>query len=231
MPPTSMRIESTVVKLCPMVRLATDQSVGAQLDEKLLWEEALRYLLSSQVQFALADAVAQKLVLSGVLRRNEVRDDSFNARLVALLSEPVLVNGRLRRYRFPGLAAKRIFANLQHFCSTRQSLSNLVYSEATSDEIRRNLIDQVVGFGPKQSSMFLRNIGRTYDLAIIDRHVLRYMAMVGLIPDRSPTRIQGQRYWEVEKLLRLYSEALGYAVGCVDVAIWIVMTSVPGRLK
>jgi len=70
--------------------------------------------------------------------------------------------------------------------------------------------------------MFLRNIGRSYDLAIIDRHVLRYMQATGLISDQVPPSTLLQ-YEALEKRLTDQARIAGYPVGLLDWAIWIVM--------
>ena len=86
----------------------------------------------------------------------------------------------------------------------------------------------VCGFGPKQASMFLRNIGCTYDLAILDRHVLRYMVMQGLISPLRTDSISLTQYESIEFAMENYAILLGYSIGYVDLAIWIAMRAAGG---
>ena len=71
--------------------------------------------------------------------------------------------------------------------------------------------------------MFLRNAGLTYSLAILDRHVLNYMSEVG-IGDHSQPYVSGMStYLRLEQSLREHATRIGYDVGLLDWAIWIVM--------
>jgi N-glycosylase/DNA lyase len=80
-----------------------------------------------------------------------------------------------------------------------------------------------VGIGPKQSSLFLRNIGFTDRLAILDTHVLRYMFILGLMNVRTKAVSTLTRYQEIEADLRSYSSRLGANLAYFDTAIWITM--------
>jgi N-glycosylase/DNA lyase len=77
--------------------------------------------------------------------------------------------------------------------------------------------------------MFLRNIGASYDLAIIDRHVIAYMGAIGLAPDVRACIGNLSGYGRHETLLQKHANGLGYPVGLLDWAIWIVMR-VAGRV-
>jgi N-glycosylase/DNA lyase len=89
--------------------------------------------------------------------------------------------------------------------------------------IRRQLVNDIPGLGPKQASMFLRNIGRTFELAILDTHVLSFMEMQKLIP-RGKLGVATMRAYErIEECMIKYAKRLGYAPGYLDFAIWATM--------
>jgi N-glycosylase/DNA lyase len=73
--------------------------------------------------------------------------------------------------------------------------------------------------------MFLRNANGSYDLAILDRHVLRYMETMNLSSQANNNVTSIGKYERVEMQLREHADSLGYAVGLLDWAIWIVMRS------
>ncbi|GLS17013.1 hypothetical protein GCM10007874_00280 [Labrys miyagiensis] len=85
------------------------------------------------------------------------------------------------------------------------------------------LVEMAPGFGPKQASMFLRNTGVSYDLAILDRHVLDYMRLIGLRTAQSKPLTTMKRYRCDELSMCDHARALGFPVGILDWAIWIVM--------
>jgi N-glycosylase/DNA lyase len=79
------------------------------------------------------------------------------------------------------------------------------------------------GIGPKQASMFLRNLGVSYDLAVIDRHIINFMVFTGFC-DAPPRNLGTLKSYETqENILKDYAAQLGYSVGILDFAIWIVM--------
>nr|WP_207768743.1 hypothetical protein [Pelagivirga sediminicola] len=106
---------------------------------------------------------------------------------------------------------------------TRDSLSELLEEFTTAEDARKWLVDNAPGLGPKQASMFLRNVGLSYDLAILDRHVLEYMELLGLnsAHSRSVQSISG--YVDTEVVLRAHARDSDCPVGILDWAIWIVM--------
>jgi N-glycosylase/DNA lyase len=91
------------------------------------------------------------------------------------------------------------------------------------------LMKHMPGIGPKQASLFLRNVGYAENLAILDVHVLRFMRYIGLLraPEISVTTLR--RYEVAEERLLAYSLGLGWPMATLDVAIWVVMRAA-GRL-
>ena len=71
--------------------------------------------------------------------------------------------------------------------------------------------------------MFLRNAGISYDLAVLDRHVLNYMAAIGLYTGAERAISTLSHYRTQEDKLISHANRLGFAVGLLDWAIWIVM--------
>ncbi len=71
--------------------------------------------------------------------------------------------------------------------------------------------------------MFLRNTGFSYDLAVLDRHVLGYMAALGIGKETGRFISGLPQYRRQEAFLKSYADRLGSPVGLLDWAIWIVM--------
>ncbi len=121
----------------------------------------------------------------------------------------------LRRlgHRYPEARAKYIV-------EARERLQEIVDAVRSIDDelrLREWLVENVKGFGLKEASHFLRNIGFK-NLAIIDFHILRILRRYGLIEEfRSLTR---RRYLEVERLLRGIAERLGISVAELDLYLW-----------
>lgn len=101
----------------------------------------------------------------------------------------------------------------------RNSLRRILDGLASVPEKREWLARNVKGMGYKEASHFLRNIGYGDDIAILDRHVLRNMALLGLI-DEIPGSISGRRYLELEGILRRFSRRIGVPLGHLDFVLW-----------
>lgn len=71
--------------------------------------------------------------------------------------------------------------------------------------------------------MFLRNCGVTYDLAILDRHVLNYMSAQGIYSGAQASISGLSQYGRHEQRLRDHAREMDCPVGLLDWAIWIVM--------
>ncbi len=76
------------------------------------------------------------------------------------------------------------------------------------------LVSNVKGLGMKEASHFLRNTGRL-GVAVIDRHILRILASVGL---------PCGNYAEAEESVFLIAEKLGMAPGELDLYLWYLET-------
>jgi len=85
-------------------------------------------------------------------------------------------------------------------------------------ELREYLVKNVKGYGYKESSHFLRNIGLGDDLAILDRHVLRYMKRFKI---KEPKTLSRKSYLEYEKRFLAISKKLGLKAAELDSAIWL----------
>ena len=61
--------------------------------------------------------------------------------------------------------------------------------------------------GYKEASHFLRNIGLGYDIAILDRHILKNLKLFNVI-DEIPSSISKKKYFEIEEKMRNFSKKI-----------------------
>ena len=195
------------------------ESVG----EEDLWRELSCCILSSQVNYELARAAADAIDKAGVFCSNAQSWESVAQDIHSILSGTLNVAGRTWRYRFPSTKSYQIARTWAAIRGEAQSLTNLLAKIDDVAAVREWMVLHAPGLGPKQSSMFLRNAGVTIDLAVLDRHVLRYMEVIELVQngDRQPAKLRD--YQATELILRSHADELGYRVGLLDWAIWIVM--------
>lgn len=86
-------------------------------------------------------------------------------------------------------------------------------------ELREWLVDNVKGLGYKEASHFLRNIGLGENFAILDRHILRNLAGLGVIPE-IPVSLTKKRYLEIEEKLRRFAGEIGIPMADLDLLFW-----------
>ncbi|MCD6403188.1 MAG: N-glycosylase/DNA lyase [Candidatus Aenigmarchaeota archaeon] len=84
------------------------------------------------------------------------------------------------------------------------------------------LVKYVKGLGYKEASHFLRNIGRK-DVAIIDRHILRWLYKNGKIT-AIPKTVPRTVYLRIEKILEGIARDEGMNLAELDLRLWFEMT-------
>lgn len=86
-------------------------------------------------------------------------------------------------------------------------------------DARKWIVDNIKGLGYKESSHFLRNIGYTQDLAILDRHILKNLQKLGVI-EEEPKTLTKRRYLEIEEKMKRFSEEVDIPLGHLDLVLW-----------
>ena len=217
------QLRDAVAAICPDIESRVVARKGAA-DERQLWWELSCCVLSSQVPFDLAAAAASRIDDAATFRRACPRNAAaVRSEILGLLTQPLPFGDGWRRYRFPAVRAGQLAQAWSAVMENGGSLGRVVAGDGDAEAVRGWLVRNVPGLGPKQASMFLRNVGVSYDLAVLDRHVLGYMAAVG-VGEGVPKGIGTLRaYQRREADLRDHARSFGYPVGLVDWAIWIVM--------
>jgi len=94
-------------------------------------------------------------------------------------------------------------------------------AKSSQQEAREYLVSNIKGLGYKEASHFLRNVGY-FDLAILDRHILRLMREHGLIGDYGA--LTPKKYIEIEKVFRSLAHELGMNAAELDLVMWHMKT-------
>lgn len=140
------------------------------------------------------------------------------------LLKPILWTGTLEEYqntvykkvRFYNIRSKYLHENRNRI----QQLGGLKIhlNDKTPFERRQFIKDNFKGFGLKESSHFLRNIGyRGY--CIIDKHVLSLMHDFGVIDTKDAPK-NDKRYFEIENKIIEFAKQNNYDLDELDLALW-----------
>ncbi len=87
------------------------------------------------------------------------------------------------------------------------------------EEMREWLVQNVKGVGWKEDSHFLRNIGRTRELAILDRHILRNMNRFGFA-NGIPKSLTKNKYLELEQNFIKMAHKFEMKPAELDLLLW-----------
>ena len=91
-------------------------------------------------------------------------------------------------------------------------------------DTRDRFVGYVKGYGYKEASHFLRNIGLGADIAILDRHVLKNLKRYGVI-DKIPRSVGARKvYIDIENKMRLFSKRVGIPIDELDLLFWSMQT-------
>lgn len=77
--------------------------------------------------------------------------------------------------------------------------------------------------GYKEASHFLRNIGFSANIAILDRHILRNLNRLQLI-DSLPEGLSRYQYLLIEGKMREFSKTIGIPMNYLDFVLWYMET-------
>ncbi|MGC8981740.1 MAG: N-glycosylase/DNA lyase [Minisyncoccia bacterium] len=120
----------------------------------------------------------------------------------------------------------------QRFCNKRAEY--IVYNrkfldvipekikELDEHELRDWLVKNIKGFGYKEASHFLRNLGFK-NFAILDRHILRFLYKNKIIKE-IPQNLNKKKYLETEDKLRKISKKLKLSLAELDLLIFYLET-------
>ena len=86
-------------------------------------------------------------------------------------------------------------------------------------DARKWLVKSVKGIGCKEASHFLRNIGKGGDFAILDRHILKNIYLLGLIKE-IPVSISEKKYTAIEEDIRLFAKEISIPLSHLDLVMW-----------
>ena len=209
------RFEKAIRVLCPIIEEQIQSSSQCAWSEYALRRELVACVLGSQVRYEMAEKALSRIESSGLLQ-----DDWWEMQQVEEF-ESLILDVLSLGYRFPKIRARQI-------AGIRDSLANhplyeRLWMARDARSLRQALVVSLPGVGPKQASMFLRNVGHSHDLAILDTHVLQYLEMQELIAQKQINIGSVSAYERTELIATEYANMLGYPVGYLDWAIWATM--------
>jgi N-glycosylase/DNA lyase len=112
------------------------------------------------------------------------------------------------------IAARNILSE-----NSRLKVKEKMTSFKNSTEAREWLVENIKGFGMKEASHFLRNIGIGNDLAILDVHILNNLEKYGAI-EEIPKSLTPKKYLEIEQKMKVFSQSVNIPFDELDLLLW-----------
>lgn len=144
---------------------------------------------------------------------------NLKKRGLLLNGSKLAIKNQLKGVRFPNnktlylIAARKLFRNNKAF-DIKSRFNN-------SDVFKRRewLVSNVKGFGYKEASHFLRNIGLGKNIAILDVHILRNLKKYRVIK-KIPSSLSRKIYLDIENRMRVFSERIKVPLEDLDLLFW-----------
>ena len=86
-------------------------------------------------------------------------------------------------------------------------------------ECREWLVKNIKGLGYKEASHFLRNVGRGENLAILDRHILKNLHLLGVIV-KIPESLSKTTYRQIETKMEKFALSVNIPFAHLDLLLW-----------
>jgi len=189
-------------------RLAEFQDIRKNAADERLWEEMVFCFFTG-----------------GCSARMGLRSVEAVRPLLAAGNHAELAAALVGRHRYPNARAGYIVASrefLQEHCGLRlrEKLESFDDDSARRDWLVKE--KRIKGLGYKEASHFLRNIGLK-GYAILDKHILRSLAELGIIDDPKPPNTR-TKYLAVESRLKDLAALTEIDFDELDLVLWSMKT-------
>ncbi len=126
----------------------------------------------------------------------------------------------LRNIRFHKTKAKRLCEAQEKF--SKNKIKRILTKNGLPEKplkTREFLLKEVNGFGMKEASHFLRNIGFFEEIAILDRHILKNLFKIEVI-EEVPRHITPKKYIEIEDKMKSFCKKNKIDFAKLDLIFW-----------
>lgn len=125
-----------------------------------------------------------------------------------------LLSEKTHYIRFHNQKAKRLIELKTRF----NEVEEILHLNISTQEKRNRIASRINGIGYKESSHFLRNIGFT-GLAILDRHILKNLVLIGLFTEIPKIHTLSQ-YLKVEEKFIDFANQVQVPIDELDLLFW-----------
>lgn len=193
------------------------ESIKEEIDKKIdEYKEAFNYDnkdFFAEIAFCILTPQSKALNAWKIIQTLKENDLLFTA-------DSDTLENYLNSIRFKKTKAKRL-VSLREKLSINGSLEakKIIFNGDDVFKIREWLVKNIDGFGYKEASHVLRNLGFGEDIAILDRHILRNLLKLKVI-DEIPKTLTPKKYMDIEEKMRKYSSKIDISMDRLDLLFW-----------
>jgi len=190
------------------------EEIGSRLNEfKEIWNAGTREKVFAELVFCILTPMARGKYCS-IAVENMVRTGVlFSGDSSEIARE---LNGARFIYK---KSAYIVEAREKFLRDSTASLKSIISRMDDGHKAREWMVQNIKGIGFKEASHFLRNIGFQQNLAILDRHILKNLRSLGVI-EEIPGSLSRSRYFDIEKRMKEFSEAVRIPMSYLDLVLW-----------
>lgn len=192
-----------------MARLDEFKDTWIKGGEKDIFAELVFCILTPQSKAKLCDSAVGCLIKKDLIFQGPASE------IAKELKEYTRFHNNKARYI---VDAQKIFTK-----NKRMSIKGHITSLSDPNEVREWFKSNIKGFGYKEASHFLRNIGMGEELAILDRHILKNLKLLGVIGD-VPNSISKTKYYMIEDIMMKFSKKIKIPMAHLDLLLWYMET-------
>jgi N-glycosylase/DNA lyase len=211
--PAPMNPPDKIDELSCFHRAQKEKIESRLVDFRRIWAEGSDRDLFAELAFCILTPQSRARTCWPAVERLRKGDLLFVGSAEEILDE-------LRNVRFKERKASYIVSARNQFTKDGQlSIRSILEGFSDAFALREWLVENVKGLGYKEAGHFLRNVGLGEDLAILDRHILKNLALLGVI-DEIPASLTKKRYLEIERKMIEFSKATDIPMGHLDLLLW-----------
>ena len=209
-----MKVSKSQINELQQVYSPVKKNIQTRLDEfENIWKEADEEVIYTELVFCLLTPQSKALSCWQAVTKLKEKDSLFKGSASQLSKD-------LDGVRFCNNKAKYLVeARKQFMVNGKLTIINRLENFNTNIEARDWLVNNIKGYGYKEASHFLRNIGLGENIAILDRHILKNLEKYNVI-DEIPNSITPKKYLEIESQMSEFANLVNIPMEHLDLLFW-----------
>ena len=132
-----------------------------------------------------------------------------------------IIANEIKIVRFKNNKALYLVEARENFFKNKEFLiKNLLYTNSEDIfSLRDWLVQNIKGYGYKEASHFLRNIGLYQKISILDRHILKNLMNYQVIKE-IPKSLSKRKYEAIEKKMIYWAKEINIPLSHLDFLLW-----------